>query len=202
MSGPSFNQPDPFAAGVPPTPVAPSPVRSRRRPWLPVVGALVLALVAFGGGFAVANATSTKATTGGNGAANDGNGQGFGPGASGRPRGGGAGGFGGFGGGASGTVGTVAADQMTITTAGGGQRIVLLTPTTTVTQVTSATKAVADIAAGQTVTVVGTANPDGSVTATRIVIGDVSLFGGGRGGNGGPGGSAAPGGAAAPSSAP
>lgn len=199
MSGPSYNQPDPFAAGAPPTPIAQSPVRSRQRRWLPVAGAIVLALVAFAGGFAVANATSTKATTGGNGAANDGNGQGFGPGASGRPRGGGAGGFGG---GASGTVGSVGADQMTITTAGGGQRIVLLTPTTTVTQVTSATKAVADIAAGQTVTVVGTANPDGSVTATRIVIGDVSLFGGGRGGNGGPGGSAAPGASAAPSSAP
>lgn len=197
MSGPSYNQPDPFATAVPPTPIAQSPVRSRRRPWLPVVGAIVLALVAFAGGFAVANATSTKTTTGGNGVANDGNGQGFGPGASGRPRGG----AGGFGGGASGTVGSVAADQMTITTAAGGQRIVLLTPTTTVTQVTSATKAVADIAAGQTVTVVGTANPDGSVTATRIVIGDVSLFGG-RGGNGGPGGSAAPGASAAPSSAP
>ncbi|HZC33554.1 MAG TPA: DUF5666 domain-containing protein [Candidatus Bathyarchaeia archaeon] len=197
MSDPSYNQPDPFANAVPPTPIAQGPVRSRRRPWLPVVGAIVLALVAFAGGFAVANATSTKTTTGGNGVANDGNGQGFGPGASGRPRGG----AGGFGGGASGTVGSVAADQMTITTASGGQRIVLLTPTTTVTQVTSATKAVADIAAGQTVTVVGTANPDGSVTATRIVIGDVSLFGG-RGGNGGPGGSAAPGASAAPSSAP
>jgi len=198
MSGPSFNQPEPFAAGVPPTPIVQTAARSRRRPWLPVVGAVVLALVAFAGGFAVANETSTKATTGGNAAANDGNGQGFGPGASGRPRGGGAGGFGG---GASGTVGSVAADQMTITTAGGGQRIVLLTPTTTVTQVTSATKAVADIAAGQTVTVVGTTNPDGSVTATRIIIGDVSLFGG-RGGNGGPGGSAAPGGSPAASSAP
>jgi glutamate synthase domain-containing protein 3 len=80
---------------------------------------------------------------------------------------------------------------MTITTAAGGQRIVLLTPTTTVTQVTSANKAVSDVAAGQTVTVVGTPNPDGSVTATRIIIGDVSLFGG-RGGPGGPGGSAAP----------
>jgi hypothetical protein len=186
MTAPSsFDQPEPFGAAVPPTPIAHTATRARR-PWLPVVGAVVLVLVAFGGGFAVANATSAKsvAPTGGNGTAADG-GTAQGPGASGRPRGGG------FGGGASGTVGTVAPGQMTITTAAGGQRIVLLTPTTTVTQVTSANKAVSDVAAGQTVTVVGTPNPDGSVTATRIIIGDVSLFGG-RGGPGGPGGSAAP----------
>ena len=78
----------------------------------------------------------------------------------------------------------VSADQMTISTPAGGSRIVLLTPTTTVTQVTAATKATSDITSGETVTVVGTTNPDGSVTASRIVIGDVSLFG--RGGNGAP----------------
>jgi len=179
MTTPSFDPPVPFVPGDPP----PSIVRvaaPRRRQWLPVVGAIVLAAVAFAGGFAVANATAPKVTAAGNGGT-FGNGQGFGPGASGRPRGGG------FGGGATGTVGSVSSDQMTITTAAGGQRIVLLTPTTTVTQVTSATKALTDIKAGETVTVVGTANPDGSVTATNVIVGNIGAFGG-RGGFGGPGG--------------
>jgi hypothetical protein len=160
---------------------------------LPIVAGVVLASVAFAGGFAVATATSSRSTaaTGGNGGG-DANGQGFGPGASGRPRNGG----GGFGGGASGTVGSVSAEQMTISTQAGGSRIVLLTPTTTVTQVSSATKATSDITSGETVTVVGTTNPDGSVTATRIIIGDVGLFGRG-GGNGGAGN-----GSPSPSSAP
>ena len=177
MTTPSFDQSGPFApAGPPPSIVrAPGP---RRRPWLPVVGAVILAAVAFAGGFAIANATATKVTTAAGNGGTFGNGQGFGPGASGRPRGGG------FGGGATGTVGSVSSDQMTITTAAGGQRIVLLTPTTTVTEVTSATKTVTDLAAGQTVTVVGTSNPDGSVTATNVVVGNISAFGG-RGGFGG-----------------
>ena len=58
----------------------------------------------------------------------------------------------GFGGGTSGTVGSVAAGQITITTAAGGSKIVLLTPTTTVTKVSSATGAVTDIASGNHVT--------------------------------------------------
>jgi hypothetical protein len=180
MTTPSFDPPGPFVPDGPP----PSIIRAaapRRRPWLPVVGAIILAAVAFAGGFAVANATATKVTTAAGNGGNFGNGQGLGPGASGRPRGGG------FGGGATGTVGSVSSDQMTITTAAGGQRIVLLTPTTTVTEVTSATKALTDLKAGQTVTVVGTSNPDGSVTATNVVVGNVGAFGG-RGGFGGPGG--------------
>lgn len=169
-----YGQPEPFD----PTAIPAPPMRARpqsMRRYLPIAGALVLAAVAFGGGFAVANAVAPKAAT-----APGPNGQGFGgqffgPGASGRPRTG----AGGFGGGATGTVGSVSADQMTITTAAGGQRIVLLTPTTAVTQVTSATKAISDISSGATVTVVGTTNPDGSVTATSIIIGNVNIFGGG-----------------------
>ena len=91
------------------------------------------------------------------------------------------------GGGANGTVDSVSSDQMTISTQAGGSRIVLLTPTTTVTQVSEATKAITDITAGQTVTVIGTANPDGSVTATSVVIGNVGGLFGGRGGFGGRG---------------
>ena len=58
---------------------------------------------------------------------------------------------------------------------------------------TAATKAVTDLTSGETVTVVGTSNPDGSVTATRVIIGDVGTFlGGGRGFGGGANPSAAP----------
>jgi hypothetical protein len=194
MTTSPFGQPEPLDPAAPPTPLLGSNMRRRRRA-LPIVAGVVLTAVAFAGGFAVASATASRSTAanGANGGG-DGNGQGFGPGASGRPRNGGFGG-GGFGGGASGTVGSVSADQMTISTPAGGSRIVLLTPTTTVTQVTSATKATSDISSGETVTVVGTTNPDGSVTASRIVIGDVGLFG--RGGNGGAG-TASP----SPSSAP
>jgi Domain of unknown function (DUF5666) len=193
MTANPYGQPEPFDPGAVQTrAVRTSPQASpgSRRMLAPILAGVLVAAVAFAGGFAVANATSTKAVTGTNGFG-DANGQGFGPNASGRPRNGN-----GFGGGASGTVGSVSSNQMTITTQAGGQRIVLLTPTTTIEQVTAATKAVSDIAPGATVTVVGTANPDGSVTATRVIIGDVSIFGRGPGGggvgNGGPNGSPAP----------
>jgi hypothetical protein len=185
-----FGQPEPFnPMSAPAQPVRRPPSATRRL--LPIVGAVAIALVAFAGGYLVANATSS----GGSGAQALGNGgQGFGPNASFRTRDGGGGGFGGFGGGAAGTISSVSSDQMTISTQNGGSRIVLLTPTTTVTQVTSATKAITDLSNGETVTVVGTANPDGSVTATRVIIGEVGgLFGGGRGfGPGGPDASPAP----------
>ena len=182
MNTPPFDQPGPITPGVSPLP---APVTNATPRWrrfvLPVVGGIVLAVVGFGAGYAVANATSSPST------ATGGGGQGFGPGASGRPRGG-------FGGTTTGTVGSISADQMTIATGSGGSKIVLLTPTTTVTEVTSATKAVTDIASGTNVTVIGTANPDGSVTATSVVIGDLGGFGrGGRGGdNGSPSPSTAP----------
>ncbi len=178
-----YGQPEPFDPAAMPAPTR----RKSGNRYLPIVAGLALAVVAFGAGFGVANAIAPKtpAVTGFNGQGF--NGQGFGPGASGRPRGGGGAAFGG---GASGTVGSVSADQMTITTATGAQRIVLLTPTTTVTEVTSATKAITDIASGSTVTIVGTSNPDGSVTATSVIIGDANIFG--RGGFGGPDGSLAP----------
>ncbi len=171
-----FGQPEPFDPASVTGPVRRTPPRSNRL-LLPIVAAVALALVAFAGGYVVANATSTKTTGTGGAAFNDNGGGGFAPGASFRTRGG-AGGFGGFGGGASGTVGSVSADQMTITTANGGSRIVLLTPSTTVDKITSTTQAVTDITSGVTVTVVGTSNPDGSVTATRVIIGNVGILGG------------------------
>ena len=199
MTTQQLSQPEPFDPGMPPMRPMPAQAPARGR-MVPVLAGLLVLAVGFGGGFAVARMTAgagTGAITGG-GEGNEfpgngfpGNGQGFGPDASGRPT------RNGFGGGASGTIGSVSADQMTITTAAGGQRIVLLTPTTTVTEVTSASKTVADLASGATVTVVGTSNPDGSVTATRVILGDAGIFGGrgsfgGFGGEGGPNGSAAP----------
>lgn len=176
MSTTPYGQPEPFD----PATVSPLPVRAPAKParlWLKYVVAALIAVVGFGAGFGLATVTSAN---GANGNA-DRNGQfPFGPGESGRPsppprlpgRG------------ATGTVGSVSSDQMTITTAAGGSRIVLLTPTTTVTEVSSATKALTDLASGQNVTIVGSTNADGSVTATQIVIGNVGLFG--RGGFGGP----------------
>jgi hypothetical protein len=186
MTTPSYGQPEPFEPVAPESRVA-RPAARPKRNFVPIVAGVILAVVAFAGGFAVANATATK-TTAGIGANGGDFGGGAFPNASGRPRN--NGGFGGGGGGASGTVGSVSADQMTITTAAGGSRIVLLTPTTTVTEVTSATKTVSDIASGKTVTVVGTSNPDGSVTATRVILGDAGIFGRGPGGR--PDGSPAP----------
>lgn len=171
-------QPAPFDPRALPTrPVPPKP-RSRR--WIPIVAGIALAVASFAIGFAAANMVGTSSRTtanngdgGGNfGGGNFGGGN-FGPGSSFRPRNGG----GAFGGGAAGTVGSVSSTQMTITTAN-GSRIVLLTPSTTVTEVSSATKALTDITSGETVTVIGTANPDGSVTATRVVIGDLGALGG------------------------
>ena len=159
-------EPDPQGAMTYPPATRPKPGAVRRV--LPIAAAVVLAVVAFGGGFAVANATATKTT--GDGFTRNGQG----PNGSGRP---------GFGGGTSGTVGSVAAGQLTISTASGGSKIVLLTPTTTVTKVSSTPDTVTDIASGNQVTVIGTTNPDGSVTANSIILGSIAGFG--RGGGGG-----------------
>lgn len=164
-----YGQPEPF------NPATLNPQLARqpkpKRPYLPIVAALILAVVAFAGGFGLANVLAPKTT------AAAGFGGNFRPNPSGGPRGGG------FGGGAAGTIGSLSADQMTVTTASGAQRIVLLTPTTTVSKVTTATQAVTDLTSGETVTIVGTSNPDGSITATRVIVGDLSILG--RGGFGG-----------------
>ncbi len=137
----------------------PRPVarRSSKRTILMAAAALALALIGFGGGYAVANATAAKPA-----------GRTF-SGVTGQ----GAGGAGG----ASGTVASVSSSQMTVTTQAGGSKLVLLSPTTTVTQVTSSPAAISTIANGNQVTVIGTTNPDGSVTATQVVIGNAGAFG-------------------------
>jgi hypothetical protein len=189
MNQSPYSQYEPDARGVPSIQGAPPRPRARRL-LVPAVTVAVVALLAFGGGFAVANATASQGNTNGRSA----DGQNFGPNASGRPRGG-------FGGNNSGTVGSISAGQMTITTAAGGSKIVLLTPTTTVTKVSSTPDTVTDIASGNQVTVVGTTNPDGSVTATSVIIGNIAGFGRGTAGGGGNGGGGANG-SPAPSTAP
>ena len=48
------------------------------------------------------------------------------------------------------------------------------------TQVTSTPKAVSAIANGNQVTVIGTSNPDGSVTANQVILGNAGIFGRGQ----------------------
>ena len=188
----ALRRPMPSPRYAPPPAPAASPKPSPRRFILPVAGALVIAVVGFAAGFAVANATSSHEHDAANGSAARGSSARAptarasartrrvaraGASAATRP----------------GPSAPSSADQMTVTTQNGSARVVLLTPTTKVTEVSSATKTVTDIASGTTVTVVGTANPDGSVTATNVVIGDIGAFGGfGRGGRPGDNGSPAP----------
>jgi len=82
-----------------------------------------------------------------------------------------AGGFAGRTGGAA-TVGQVVSmDATSITVSvpnGGGSKIILYTPTTTVLKTAQA--ATSDITVGSTITATGTTNSDGSITATSIQI--------------------------------
>src|SRR3989338_538032 len=58
--------------------------------------------------------------------------------------------------------------SLTIKLRDGGSKIIFFTPETPVTQTTSASRE--EVAVGKTVTVVGIANPDGSVTASSIQL--------------------------------
>ena len=179
-----YGQPPPFDPTTHAQPARRTPPPRSRRLLVPAVLGVALALGGFAGGYALANARGTRAS-GGTGSDAFGTGRfpnGELPNASFRARGGFGGGAGGFGGGAAGTIGSVSSDQMTIDTQAGGSRIVLLTPTTRVSEISSTTKALGDLSSGQQVTVIGTANPDGSVTATRVIIGEADVLGGlGRG---------------------
>jgi hypothetical protein len=97
------------------------------------------------------------------------------------PRGTGAGGTGGFPGGGAGG-GLVAGDiiakdatSITVKLSDGSTKIVLLAPSTTVNVAQAGTTN--DLVTGKTVTVTGTTNSDGSVTATRIQIGTLGFPG-------------------------
>ena len=201
---PAYPAPQPTPTPTP-TPAAPMPPRrgSARGMSGRVIGgiavvAAVFAAGGFGAGYVVAsnnaptpNPLAAAAANGGFGGFNGGQG---GTGGGGQGAGNGAA-RAAFGNGAAGTISSVSPTQLTLTTQGNGSRIVLLTPQTTITKVTSSTEAAASLQSGDTVTVRGTANPDGSITAQAVILRSADLFGG-RGF--GPRGSAAP----SPSTAP
>ncbi len=140
-----------------------------------VVVLLVVAGAAFYGGMAYAKGGSRANGTYGAGAqARSGQ---FGAGATGAGRTGTrAGGFGGAG--TGGTFGQVIAKDdksITLKLATGGSKIVFITPTTPVSKDT--TGSLADVAVGTQVTVAGSANADGSVSAQSIRIGTPMMRG-------------------------
>jgi hypothetical protein len=79
---------------------------------------------------------------------------------------GGAAGMGGAAGATTGTILSQDANSITVATQGGGSRIVLISASTTV--MTESTSSVASLQKGQMVTVLGTMNGDGSVSARSI----------------------------------
>lgn len=122
-----------------------------------VVALVVGVGVGYFGGHALAKtpargATAFAARTGTNGAA------GF-------TRGGPAGGMGGL---LSGTVAAKDASSITIDTRDGSSHVVLITPATTVQK--SVSGVLTDVAVGSTIIVTGTANSDGSTSATSIQL--------------------------------
>ncbi len=186
-----------------PAPVAPSPSQRRgsgrglssRLIGGAVIVAAVFAAGGFGAGYVVASNGTPSPNPGAVAGANGNGFAGFNGGQGGQGVGNGA--RAAFGNGAAGTIASVSSTQLTLTTQGNGSRIVLLTPQTTITKVTSTTVTTGDLKSGDTVTVRGTANPDGSITAEAVILGADGLFGG-RGFGFGPRGSAAP----SPSTAP
>lgn len=155
-----------------------------------ILGGVVVAALLFAGGLLVGHATSASATAQGPAGGFAGNGRAFG-GAGGVGRTGGANGAGGPGGFTAGKITSIDGSTITITTTDGKTVKVTTTSSTTVSKTTQSD--VASLAAGDTVTVIGSAAADGSVAAQRISEGA-----GGFGGFGGQGGGARP--TAAPTS--
>ena len=122
-----------------------------------IILVVVVAIVAFFGGRAYGQHTAAAATPA---AGTFGQGRG---GFAGGMRGGAA--NGGF---VSGTVLSKDMNGITIQNQSGGSKIVLVSPTTTVAK--SVQGALTDVAVGSTVTVVGSTNSDGSLTAQSIQI--------------------------------
>jgi hypothetical protein len=135
-------------------------------PALAVVAALAIGI--FGGiliGHSNASATTNTSQAGGF------PGGGTGTGAEGAGTGRAGGGF------TSGTITSIDGDTVTLKTTDGSTVKVTTSGTTTVTKSDTAT--VSDLAKGETVTVVGTTDSSGNVTATTVTEGTTG-FGGGR----------------------
>ncbi|MGH2466426.1 MAG: DUF5666 domain-containing protein [Candidatus Limnocylindrales bacterium] len=180
--GPPTGETAPVVPAVPvtasaETAVASRPGRTRRLPAIAagLVAAIVVAGLGFAGGYTVGKGATPSPSLGAGGNGVFGNGT-FGRGANGRA----GGAFARGGGGATaGTITDVAPDQLTVALAAGGAKLVLVDGSTKVTKVSSTAQALTDLTRGETVTVIGTTNPDGSVTAMSIVVGEVGdLLGG------------------------
>jgi len=123
-----------------------------------IIIGIVLIIIAFFGGKAYGKSHATPAAGGAY---------------AGFTRGAGGAGFAGRTGGAAGgaTIGQVVsedASSITVSLAAGGSKIILYTPTTTVSKTSAGT--ISDVTVGSTITATGTANSDGSMTATAIQI--------------------------------
>jgi hypothetical protein len=94
----------------------------------------------------------------------------------------GTGGTGGTGAGGftSGSIVSSDSNSITVKLSSGGTKIVLYSPSTVIA--VSKTGSASDLTTGQDVTVTGTANSDGSITASRIQVGTLPRLGGGNGG--------------------
>jgi len=92
----------------------------------------------------------------------------------------GASGAGGF---TTGSVVSSDSNSITVKLSTGSTKIVLYSPSTVIA--VSKTGSASDLTTGQDVTVTGTANSDGSITASRIQVGTLPRIGGGAGGAGG-----------------
>jgi len=133
-----------------------------------VVVCLVIALLSFRGGMMYGNKNTTSINANGQGSFNQGgfNQNGVG-GRTGQGMRGGAGG-----GIVSGEILSKDDTSITVKLSNGGSKIVLLSPTAKVEKTVDGT--VADVIVGKSVMVVGTANPDGSVSAISVQIRPVS----------------------------
>ena len=101
-------------------------------------------------------------------------------------RGAGATGAAGAGGFTTGSIVSSDSNSLTVKLSSGGSKIVLYSPSTVIA--VSKTGSASDLTTGQDVTVTGTANSDGSITATRIQVGTLprptTRTSGGTGANG------------------
>jgi hypothetical protein len=144
-----------------------------------VIVAVVIAVVIFFGGYKYGESKGTMATAGGFGAGAQTGGV-AGATASGRRGGaaGYAGGFGGRGGAASSTVGTILSvdsDSITVSLTGGGSKIVFVSTSTPVMITSIGT--LSSLQIGQTVSVQGSTNSDGSVSATAVQVRPAGMTG-------------------------
>jgi len=106
----------------------------------------------------------------------------------------GANGAGGF---TTGSIVSSDSNSVTVKLATGGTKIILYSDSTTISVSTKGSST--DLTTGQDVTVTGTANSDGSITASRIQVGTLPRVGGGNGGTPGANGTPGNGGGSIPS---